>query len=56
MKSSASSIGQVLAATAAIAILPLGAAAAGIAFTVVGILAVFVADYGRAIKPLGLSA
>ncbi len=45
-------ISSVLAAILALFILPVSTAAAGIAFLVSGILAVFVADYGRSIEPL----
>jgi hypothetical protein len=41
---------------AAIALLPVSTAAAGIAFVTVGILAVFAADYGRTLAPMGARA
>ena len=44
MNSNILSISSVLAAAA---IVPVSAASAAIAFTLIGILAVFVADYGR---------
>ena len=56
MNSIALTISSVLAVIAAIAILPVSPAAAGISLVVVGILAVFVADYGRSIKPLAIRA
>jgi hypothetical protein len=56
MKSNALTISSALAAIAAIVILPVSTVAAGIIFVVTGILAIFVADYGRTIKPLSLRA
>lgn len=56
MKSNLLTISSVLAAASAFVILPVSAAAAGITFTVTGILAVFVADYSRDIRPLSLPA
>ena len=41
-----------LAAMAAIAFLPVGPAAASIAFTVIGVVAILMADYGREIEPV----
>jgi hypothetical protein len=41
-----------LAAMAAIAFLPVGPAAASIAFTVIGVVAILMADYGREIEPI----
>jgi hypothetical protein len=41
-----------LAAIAAIAFLPVGPAAASIAFTVIGVGAILMADYGREIEPV----
>lgn len=46
MKSTAITISSILVAAAAFALVSASAAAAGIAFTVVGFLSVFVADYG----------
>jgi hypothetical protein len=45
-----------LAALAAIAFLPVGPAAASIAFTVIGVGAILLADYGREIEPLAVAA
>jgi hypothetical protein len=56
MKSNLLTISSILAAASAFVILPVSAAAAGITFTVAGILAVFVADYSRDIRPLSLPA
>ena len=56
MKSNLLTIASILALASAFVILPVSAAAAGITFTVAGILAVFVADYSRAITPLRLPA
>jgi hypothetical protein len=56
MKSNALSISVILAALLAVVILPVSTIAAANAVAAVGILAVFVADYGRTIKPLGLRA
>jgi hypothetical protein len=41
-----------LAALAAIAFLPVGPGAASIAFTVTGLLAILLSDYGRAMEPV----
>ncbi|MFY9924516.1 MAG: hypothetical protein ABSF76_11875 [Opitutaceae bacterium] len=49
-------LSSVLAAVLALVILPVSTAAAGVTFLVSGILAVFVADYGRSIEPLKLRA
>jgi len=56
MKSNTLAISSALAAIAAIVILPVSTVAAGIIFVMAGILAIFVSDYGRPIKPLGLTA
>ena len=56
MKTNLVTISSVLAASAAIVILPVSTAAAGITFVVAGILAIFVADYGRTLKPVSLRA
>jgi hypothetical protein len=53
MKTNLYSISSVLAA---MVILPVSAPVAGIALMVIGILAVFAADYGRTIKPISLRA
>jgi hypothetical protein len=45
-----------LAAIAAFALLPVNAAAAGIAVSVTGILAMLAADYGRSPRPLKVPA
>ena len=56
MKTSSITISLVLAAIAAIVILPVSSVAASSAIVATGILAVFVADYGRTIKPLSVQA
>jgi hypothetical protein len=56
MKSNTLPIASFLAAVAAFVMLPMSAAAAAIAFTVTGVLAVLVADYGRNVEPLRLPA
>ena len=56
MKSNTLPIASFLAAVVAFVMLPMSAPAATIAFTVTGVLAVLVADYGRSIEPLKLSA
>ena len=45
-----------LAAIAAFVILPVSAPAAAIAFTVTGVLSILVADYGRPVGTVSLSA
>ena len=45
-----------LAALVAVIVLPVGAAAACAAVTATGMLSVFMADYGRTIEPVGVSA
>jgi hypothetical protein len=52
MNSNALTISSVLAAVAAIALLPVSLVAAAFTFTAVGILSVFAADYGRSATPL----
>lgn len=56
MNSNLLTISTLLAAVAAFVILPMNAAASGIAFTVVGVLAVFASDYGRGAKAFGPGA
>jgi hypothetical protein len=56
MKSNTLPIASFLAAVVAFVMLPMSASAAAIAFTVTGVLAVLVADYGRDIEPLALPA
>jgi len=56
MKSNTLAISSALAAIAAIVILPASTVAAGIIFVMAGILAIFVSDYSRPIKTLGLRA
>jgi hypothetical protein len=45
-----------LAALAAIALLPVGPGAASIAFTVTGLVALLLSDYGREMQPLRASS
>jgi hypothetical protein len=52
MKTSSLPIKAFLAAIAAIAFIPVGPGAAAIAFTVTGLLAILLADYGREMQPL----
>ncbi len=54
MKTTSLPIKAFLAALAAIAFLPVGPGAASIAFTVTGLLAVLLSDYGREMEPVGL--
>ena len=56
MKSNTLPIVSFLAAVVAFVMLPMSAPAAAIAFTVTGVLAVLVADYGRNVEPLRLPA
>lgn len=56
MKSNTLPIASFLAAVVAFVMLPMSAPAAAIAFTVTGVLAVLVADYGRNVEPLRLPA
>jgi hypothetical protein len=52
MKTNSLPIKALLAVIAAIAFLPVSPAAASIAFTVAGLSAMFLSDYGREIGPL----
>jgi hypothetical protein len=52
MKNSTLLFSAFLATLVAIVVLPVGAAAAAIAFTATGLLSVLVADYGRSIEPV----
>jgi hypothetical protein len=52
MKTNSLPIKALLAVIAAIAFLPVSPAAASIAFTVAGLAAMFLSDYGREIGPL----
>jgi hypothetical protein len=52
MKNTSLPIKAFLAALAAIALLPVGPGAAAIAFTVTGLLAILLSDYGREMQPL----
>jgi hypothetical protein len=45
-----------LGITASLLALPFGAAAAGITFALTGVQAIIIADYGRKIEPLSVSA
>jgi hypothetical protein len=56
MKTTTLPIKAFLAAIAAIAFLPVGPGAAAIAFTVTGLLAIVLADYGREVQPLEASS
>jgi hypothetical protein len=56
MKSNILLISAVLAAIAALLLLPVNAAAAGVAFTAAGVFSVFMSDYGRSIRPVRVSA
>lgn len=56
MKNTSLPIIAFLAAIAAIALVPVGPAAASIAFTVTGLFAVLLADYGREMAPLEASS
>jgi hypothetical protein len=56
MKTSSLPIQALLAVIAAVAFLPVGPAAASIAFTLVGMLAVLLSDYGREIEPVRAQA
>jgi hypothetical protein len=50
------SISSVLAASAALVTATVGVVASGIAFTVVGVLAIFALDYRRTLAPVTLPA
>lgn len=56
MKTSTLPVTAFLATLVAIIVLPFGGAAAAIAFTATGLLSVFVADYGRNLKPVTVPA
>ena len=56
MKTNILSISSVLAASAALVLASAGVIAAGIAFTVAGVLAIFAMDYSRTISPVRLPA
>jgi hypothetical protein len=56
MRSNTLAISSALAALAAVVMLPVSTSAAGIIFVMAGILAIFISDYGRPIKTLGLRA
>jgi hypothetical protein len=56
MKNNSLAIKALLAVIAAIAFLPVGPAAASIAFTVTGLLAVFLSDFSRDIEPIRAQA
>ena len=45
-----------LGVTASLLALPFGAAAAGITFALTGVQAIIIADYGRKIEPLSVTA
>jgi hypothetical protein len=51
-KNSSIAVKAFLAALAAVALVPVGPAAATIAFTATGLLAVLASDYGRDVEPL----
>jgi hypothetical protein len=52
MKNTSLPIKAFLAALAAMAFLPVGPGTASIAFTVTGLLAILLSDYGREVEPL----
>jgi len=56
MKNSTLLFAAFLATFVAIIVLPVGAAAAAIAFTSTGLLSVLVADYGRTLAPVRVPA
>jgi hypothetical protein len=56
MKNNSIAIKALLAVVAAIAFLPVSPAAASIAFTVTGLFAMLLSDYGRQIEPLRAAA
>ena len=56
MKSNILLISSVLAALAALALVSINSVAAGLLFVAAGTLAIFVSDYGRAIRPLTVQA
>lgn len=56
MKNNILSISSLLAASAALVTATVGVVASGIAFTVVGVLAIFALDYRRTLAPVSLPA
>ena len=56
MKTNILSTSSILAAAASLVVASVSIAGACVAFSVVGILAVFVEDYGRTINPISLPA
>jgi hypothetical protein len=56
MKTTTLPIKAFLAALAAIAFLPVGPGAASIAFTVTGLLAILLSDYGREMEPVRINS
>jgi hypothetical protein len=56
MKTTSLPIKAFLAAIAAIAFLPVGPGAASIAFTVTGLVAILLSDYGREVQPVQASS
>jgi hypothetical protein len=56
MKTTSLPIKAFLAALAAIAFLPVGPGAASIAFTVTGLFALLLCDYGREMEPVSLQS
>jgi hypothetical protein len=56
MKSNILTVSTFLTAAAAIALTPVSAAAAAMAFTAAGLLSVFLSDYGTSIQPFRVSA
>jgi hypothetical protein len=56
MKTSTLPVTAFLAVLVAIIVLPVGAAAAAIAFTATGLLSVLAADYGRSLEPVRIPA
>ena len=56
MKTNLLSLSSIAAASAALVTATVGVAASGVAFTVVGVLAIFALDYRRAIAPVSVPA
>jgi len=56
MKTNLLSLASALAASAALILSFAGVVAAGVAFTVAGVLAIFALDYRRTLAPIGLPA
>ena len=56
MKTNSLAINALLAAIAAVAFFPFSPAAAGISFTVAGLCAMLLSDYGREIEPVQANA